>query len=233
MKRGLVGLLVFCIIFLAWLVSAQETHTQATVNVIIPIVVEIHSPVNGGYYIGEKILLNVSVSEQVKFLEYSLNSGVFKKLCMNCDGYVGVKGFSEGENNLVVRALSYSGNYYYDSVSFYVFIPKLPVIHDTYPNRVTNGTFGVKYTELNLTSVILKYGPGLENSANFICASGVEVWCFGFVDVSAWQGKRIKYQFIVSNPYLSEISRTKTVKVDLTSSESFSIWNKILAFFGL
>lgn len=232
MRKKLIFVLIFYVIFLAWLVLAQESHSQAEVEVLGPVIVRINSPVNSSFYKSLSILLNISTSEKVALLDYSLNSGKYNRLCGNCNGFAGFKRFEEGENELIVRATTYSGRFYFN-YAFFKVDSKAPVIYETYPFKKTNGTFGVRYSEDNLIRVVLFYGPNLNYSSEFNCLSGQNTWCFGYVNVSAWQGKKINYKFVLEDIFRSKDSKVKNVIVDLSSSESLSFWNKILAFFGL
>ncbi|MDD5331398.1 MAG: right-handed parallel beta-helix repeat-containing protein [Candidatus Nanoarchaeia archaeon] len=106
-------------------------------------------------------LLNISLGEKVKSLGYtdSIDSTpTYKNLCRNCDHYDKMKAFSEGQHNLTVTAVSYSGAEFNQSVSFFIdsIAPKIPY---TTPKGGTfgNGNFTVRYTEENPVEVNLYY----------------------------------------------------------------------------
>lgn len=68
------------------------------------------------------ILFNISMSEK-SIVEYLDNSALFPtwtKLCVDCSFYSGVKRFSLGEHDLIMRASDKAGNSDEDSVSFFV-----------------------------------------------------------------------------------------------------------------
>jgi hypothetical protein len=194
---------------------------------VTPPVVTITSP-EPIFYGERRVPVNVEVDEnldgKVAKLEYSIDGGRFSNLCINCDGYSGEKSFSDGEHTLVVKATDYAGNSdpgSTDSVTFTV-DTKSPVIIAQYPknNKYTNGTFYIKYTEINLQSVTLKYkelaSPTFISISGVGCTAGKNKQCNFLVDLSSSDGKTIQYYFVVANHVDTTTSKTYTETVDTT-----------------
>jgi len=160
----------------------------------------------------------VSLAEQVKNLYYKINSGSYSKLCIGCNKYAGTKSFSEGQNNLTIRAVTNTNQTYLSSITFNTDTIK-PKISSTYPSTsYGSGLFGVKYIEANLKNVTLFYGL---NSANpekkkelIGCSSGTNMWCYNNVDLSAYNGKYIYYKFEVRDNFFSVNSSARKILVD-------------------
>ncbi len=174
----------------------------------LPPFIIINNPENTTYN-KTNLVLDVETAEKVRKLYSRLNNGNWNELCRNCDDYNGIISVSEGSNYLEIAAQKSWFNYEYEDVYFHAESPQQnetnqtditpPIIHNTYPSRLSFGLFGVQYTEENLEQIKLYYGPNLENEAVFTgCGSGNEIWCYNDVDLSMYGFfQRIYYQFEV------------------------------------
>ncbi|MEK6820592.1 MAG: hypothetical protein AABX71_02665, partial [Nanoarchaeota archaeon] len=221
------GLLVLGIILFLTLAQAAESNVQATVQVSPPFVT-INSPIQDNIYNTRRILFNISLQEKVKLLEYINYNTIlpkWKTLCSDlknkgkCPSYTKSVTFREGENNIHVRATSFSGQVYYASVYFRV-DSRTPRIRKVFPSKTTNGEFGVMYTELNPVTVTLFYGlnPIPENTKELKCSYGTNIWCNINVDLSSYQGKQIYYSFLVKDYFHQSASKVRKILVDLNAA---------------
>jgi len=222
------SLVVLSILILATnIIYAAESNLQANVIVLgeFPFIT-INNPIDNAWYNSKSIILNVSLLEKVKYLYYKINTKSFSKLCSNCDAYAKKKGFLKGENNLTIRALKYDNTNEYSSITFYIDSIK-PKISSTYPSKIGNGLFGVKYREANLRKVTLFYWPSTNpsniKSKEFTnCNSGTNIRCYDNVDISEYNGKYIYYKFELKDDFFSTNSSTRKILVNTTGMSGIS-----------
>ncbi len=195
---------------------AKSSVKTITIDNINP-VVTINAPDNP-LYPNRKIMLDIDVNEDVAILEYSLDESRFRRLCRDCDNYNKKKTFSDGQHNLIVRAIDYAGNEGESTIEFSV-DSKKPRISRTRPrkNSVVNGSeFYIKYTETNLQNITLFYGT--EKITKYNCEVGRNQECiFRDVDLTGYHGQYINYWFEVSDSINTKSSRKTRVKVDTIS----------------
>jgi len=165
-----------------------------------------------------RILLDVSVSLKVNKIEYSDNGGDFKKLCTNCDNYSEKKTFNYGDHTLVVR--STIGSKTVSRTVEFSIDNKPPRILKQYPliGKYTNGSFKVVYTEENLKAITLYYKRiselAYKSMSRNDCESGKNKECIFNVDLSSYDGQRIKYYFVVQNDVSEATGRVQVANVD-------------------
>lgn len=184
------------------------------VNVLDGNIITINLP-NGEWYKSRKLLLNISLNEKAKELNYILNNKL-KKLCVGCSFYNRLTSFAEGQNNLNVQAKTYNNLTFNKYVTFNIDSIS-PKISKTLPSKTGNGAFSVQYTEANVKEVKLFYGTdpfNLDNSKEFSCLSGIKVSCSDFADLSSYNGQYIYYRFLVKDDFATVYSKTtKTLVV--------------------
>lgn len=91
-----------------------------------------------------------------------------------------------------------------------------PVISKVSPiGIIKNGTFTVSYTELNLKSVYLYYGPNLENQKLLSCNSGTNKICTTSVSLVPYNNNNIIYKFRVDDNNYNTYSNVTKVFVSL------------------
>jgi hypothetical protein len=168
-----------------------------------------------------KIPITASSSLVVDSVEYSLDGGSFRSLCTNCNYYNKSKTFPEESHNLVVRAIlgsesvSKSASFFIDSKKPRI-IRTLPKDGDILFSNSTNKTrFYIKYTENNLTSIIL-YLTGHPLQPLTGCPSGINKECTIDLDLSSDEGNSLDYYFEVKDSVNTVISDVNTIKIDNT-----------------
>ena len=182
----------------------------------------LNSP-EGKIYDTTRILIDVSVSLKVDKIEYSDNGGAFNTLCTNCDNYSKKKTFNYGDHTLVVRA-TIGSKTVSKTVEFSV-DNKPPRILKQYPlvGKYTNGSFTVVYTEENLKAITLYYKGISELAYKSMtkndCESGKNKECIFNVDLSSYDGQRIKYYFVVQNDVSEATGRVQVANVDVKIPE--------------
>lgn len=183
--------------------------------------ITINNPINKPYD-NRRILVNVSVDEEVEILEKSVDGGRFRRLCRNCDSYERTTSFSEGFNNLTIMATDKAGNEGYASINFIVDskesrIKKIEPRDEEYVKGITN--FTVYYDEDSVNSISLFYG--LEGSMNeyFMnyCPSGKRQECTTTIDLSSYDGQIIQYYFVVRSYLYEDTSDIYFITVDNTA----------------
>ena len=107
-------------------------------------------------------------------------------MCTNCDSYDKTLYLSEGPHQLEVKATDKAGNSVSEIVNLEIDSKKPRIIKTTpYTNGYTNGSFLVKYTETDITTVKFFYGPNAENEFILIgCPSGTNAECSANLDIS-------------------------------------------------
>lgn len=187
----------------------------------------VNSP-NGSYGI-KKIPFNITTTKivnNITYINYNDKTPRIKVLCRNCDEY----GFSreqfitlnEGRNNITIKAANGFGNTKQVNVSVFV-DSKLPIISKILPvkNSITNGSnFSIKYSEDNLQKISISYNPSKNLSS---CASGINKICSINLNLTSFNGQRIKFSFNISDSIRTVQSREINVIVD-TSKPVLTIY---------
>jgi len=118
----------------------------------------------------------------------------------------------EGQNIIGIKATDSLGQTNQTNVSLFI-DSKAPKIHKTEPgkNKVTNGTFSVKYTEENVKEVLLIFNPTV-NVTNECDTPGKNVVCNFQTDLSAFDGQFINYSINMTD-IANRTASTKPTKV--------------------
>lgn len=193
---------------------------------LTPPVLHILSPLNGTISNSKKLFLNFSLNEvaDVYYKDINKNTNMWIKVCNKCNtgnpSYARLRSFTEGENNLMFKAVDVVNNIAYVNVKFFV-DSTAPRIYTTSPRAgvFADGNFEVQFKELNPKRLTLNYGTDKVNLDLSKCYDGVgKKICDINVDLSKYDGKKIPYYFdmedIAENTYKS---RATNVSVDITS----------------
>lgn len=201
-----------------------------------PPVLTLNSPVQSRIYNSRSVLVDFVLDEEadVLYLDLINGRGRWKRVCQDCYDYSGRRRFNEGLNNLTFKAVDGIGNEFFLDRSFFI-DSKNPQIHKTEPRSdYASGTFEIQYTEENLESIELIYGndeTGMKNKTATNCASGKRQWCSIDVDLSDYDGERIKYYFVVrdtaENEKKSQIRQNliiDTIAPNLNNPDDFWVY---------
>lgn len=202
----------------------------------------VNSPVEGIYNY-KKTPINISLSDNVDILEYidySDKVPKFRTLCRNCDEYgllnLRTKNLGEGGHILGFRATDFLGQT--NEINVSLFIDSVsPKISKTLSekNGVTNGSdFYIKYTEENVAEVLL-LGNTTLNLTEGCNLSGKNQECFFDIDLDAFDGETINYQFNITDIAGNKgSSKLTSVLVDTTAPVlnlfDYSIENRVVNF---
>ena len=181
--------------------------------------IEIHSPKNVTYD-RKNILVNVSVTNNSKYIYTSLNGERFSKKCSDCNSTSYTDYAIEGSNNLTVSAINYDNSSINQSVSFFVDTIK-PTVIETDPknNEYEKGivNFTIRYTENYLKNISIFYGTNtLQEFVMKNCPSGRNQECSSEIDLSSYDGKKVQYFFVIRDQTHAINSRNSTIFVDNT-----------------
>ena len=204
MNKNIIVLLIVLGLSVGFLIQAQESSLQASVNVLFNITIV--SPINKTYN-NPSILTNISLNGKAIKLSYSLDGIKFKLLCTNCDSYAKALKFAEGLNNLTVKAIADKA--YFKNIEFSVdsIAPKLKKSIAS-----STGVFNISYTEANPVRVFLNYGlnsTNLNNKKELLnCPYGSKLdLCSTSTNVSSFNGKTLYYSFSVNDTFYSSSSK--------------------------
>jgi hypothetical protein len=206
-------------------VGENNTNNNTTFDLSPPIL-NILSPLNGTISKSTKLFLNFSLNEiaSVYYKDVNKNTNIWTKVCDKCSvgnpSYVSLRSFSEGQNNLMFKAvdMATTPNTAYVSAKFFV-DSVAPRIYTTTPmaRSFADGNFEVQFKETNPKRVTLAYGTdsvNLDLSKCYNSTSDKKI-CDINVDLSKYNGKSIVYTFevedIAGNTYKS---RPTNVSVD-------------------
>ncbi|MEM4245059.1 MAG: hypothetical protein QXR60_02560, partial [Candidatus Nanoarchaeia archaeon] len=116
--------------------SVQSKLQEVVIDTKAP-TISVFEPENVTYD-RKSVPINILASELARMISYSADGGPFRSLCIKCDHYDRAKPFSEGMHNITFRAVDYAGNSNDAYVEFEVDSMR-PRIHNTYPDKYTNG----------------------------------------------------------------------------------------------
>lgn len=206
-------------------VFASSANLSQNMTVTVLPFIKINSPINNSIYSNRLVLLDLSSNGGPTQIDYSDNGKPFVILCKNNCGYFfynRTRLFDDGQHNLSIFFEFGSFNTYIRTINFIV-DSKKPLITDTFPKTdFANGTFTVKFQEVNPTLLLLNYG---NNQNGFVNTSINLKNCFKDklnsicslnVNLSEFDQQGISYWF-----YLQDISgksgesNKRSVKVDL------------------
>ena len=172
---------------------------------------------NSRYWNTRGVFFNISLDNTTNLFEYSDNGGRFKRLCTNCDKFVGVISLGYGDHSIALNASGVDYKIIHLSVD-----DKSPRILRTEPKRgFASGIFNVEFTEDNPTDLTLFYGNSIRNHSvdigNECVLNRTRYKCQTEVNLSDFDGGKIKYWFelrdIVGN---IDSSRETELEVDKT-----------------
>jgi len=182
--------------------------------------VGINFPVEGEVYTSRRIDVEISMSENSRLEKYDASRNRWSKMCSSyCFDYSRSLSFSEGEQELTVRATDSSGNSNEASVSFFV-DSKDPRVSRTYPRRgFADGSFEVQFKEDNPVELVLHYG----NSAKGYRSSELNIesdcyiergkyYCDTEVNLNYYHGGEIEYWFVLED-IAGNVDESKVVEV--------------------
>lgn len=196
-----------------------------------PPMLSIFSPNQGDVYTTRSVLLNFRLDERadIFYIDRTNGRGRWTKVCDNCMSYGRSRSFSEGLNDLIIRAVDVVGNDAFYNISFYIDTKK-PKIRGTEPRSgFANRMFNVAFDEDNPKMIKFFYGNNINgfkskeiDLAN--CMSGRKRVCNTDADLSMYNGQNIEYWFnlsdIAGNSVLSR-------KVNLIVDTSLPIINSL------
>lgn len=225
-KSGVVFVVSF--IFCILLVSA--------VNLIVI------TPVTNSVFNNKNISYNLTSNEISDFyiLKNRLSSNSADKLCddvTSCNVSVSAR---EGNNNVTIKIINMNGDVNSTNINFLVdtISPRHIISFPKDGKMISNNElFRIKYTEENLKNIILYYGNmSLINSSVIQnCSSGEKQNCNFNVNLTSFDGQRIKYWFVIFDKAGNFAnSSVKLVDVDTDNpkvlSKSYSIQKNKVSF---
>lgn len=210
--------------------TCGNNQNQTTEFDLTPPVLTIQSPENNPskYYSSRKITLQFSLNEvaDVYYKDLNKNTATWTRVCTKCQAgspsnpsYILNRSFSEGENNLMFKAVDLSGNEATQQIKFKVDSVS-PRIYKTYPisGKFAEGDFEVQFKEANPKRVTLYYG-GKSKNLNIAndCEPGIsgKTNCDTSVNLNEFNGQEIEYYFEIEDVAgRTYKSRTTKIKVD-------------------
>ncbi len=183
------------------------------------------------YYSIKYVDLTIDNGGQLKKLRYSDNTGFWKTLCTNCLDYSKNVRLSEGNHILRFEGTDYEGRVY-SAITEFNIDTKPPVIYSISPRNLqfSNGTFSIKYSELNLMNITLFWKNESSDFRSYTktdCASGNRQECKFSVDISEFNGQNVMFYFNVANRIHAASSRIGYVTVDTAAPELNLIENTL------
>ncbi len=144
----------------------------------------VSSPLQNSIYQKRAVDFNLSSSEVVKmqYLDNNAPQKGYKQLCSKCTAFNRKVSFSEGLNDVTIRATDNAQNTNEKRVIFFV-DSKKPRISKAEPKngKYGNGTFKIDYNEENLNSLTLFYRASTESEYQSLttneCESGKRASC--------------------------------------------------------
>ena len=180
------------------------------------------SPLNGSLYNARSVMFSFELNENanVYYLDLINGRGRWTNICQGCRSYGNKRSFSEGLNNLIIRAEDDSGNEAYKNVSFFI-DSKDPRILKTLPlNSFADGNFEVQFKEENPISLVLHYGDKTQNVdfVNDCHEERSKIYCDNFVDLEEFDGQQINYWYTLTDIAGNiDESKERSLSVDTTA----------------
>ncbi len=179
---------------------------------------QITNPLNNTYDT-KKISLNLTINKDAKYIYKAFNSRTFTRICSDCSDVDKPYTGKEGLNNLTIKIIGYNGEELLQTIFFTIDTTK-PRVSSILPkdkSLVSGTVFTIKYTEQNLQSIDIHYGPNAENQAALSnCPRGSNKVCSIDLDLSAYDGQSVLYYFIVRDNFRAVASKTYNITVDST-----------------
>jgi len=195
--------------------------------------VNMTSPV-AGIYNKKSLEINISSSEKAKSIAYIDNDAlkpIWKNLCTNCNGYgfASKKSlqFGDGEHNVTFRVTDLFGNFVDRKVLFEIDSVK-PKINSVSPTRdFANGTFYIKFTELNPESLTMTYGNNVTgelvkiidlSTCTFDSKANKTKVCKINADLSVYSEQKISYSLkLIDIAGSQAVTKNYTLNADFTT----------------
>jgi hypothetical protein len=226
--------------------NIQQQNTSFDVK---PPVITINSPVKDNLYTKTSVLVNISLDEKASiYYKDLLKTGDWKKLCDECISYSSARLFSEGQNNIIFRAVDLAGNEANKTINFFI-DSKKPSISKTDPRSgFTNGMFELEFIETNPKQIALGYGNASMYKQEVFNSNDISKNCYlsktkyycNFdirSKIKTFEGQQINYSFkvidIANNFYEKAVKKiivyTTDPKVNLFN---FTISKKTVSFYA-
>ena len=202
-------------------------NTGSTELDITPPELDLRFPVEGEVYDDKRVLFDFISDEivSVSYLDHVNGKGRWKSLCSKnrCgEGYFKKIRFSDGLNDVSVRATDDSDNEVIVRRSFYVDATK-PRIYRTYPRRgFADGLFQIQFKEMNPANLILNYGTYDDMREAEVDLDECEIikgktYCDIEVDLNDYDGMEISYWFELED-IAGVVVNSKRVKVEIDTT---------------
>jgi hypothetical protein len=177
------------------------------------------SPDDGDLVSGEDVLFEVfgtGLLDSIEYIDYSDLKPKWKRLCKNCERYIGSEVFGGGMHDVVVKCSDSSGEEGY-GMSFFVDSSPTEILGVEPSGGFSNGGFSIRFLEDSPVGVFLYYGGEVEEIELASCVVDGELWeCGVQVDLSGMNGDIIDYWFVVeADSGLSVESVRSSVVVDV------------------
>lgn len=185
------------------------------------------NPSEGAVYTARSVFTNITLNEKgsIYYVDNSNNRGVWTRVCSNCFGYGGKRGYKEGFNNLTFKAIDVVGNEITQIKTFFV-DSNDPRISKTLPTKgFSDGTFEVQFQEDNPTAVNLTYGNSATGMHSFgislaSCTSAKGKYACGTsVNLDAYDGQNITYSFSVTDIAGTTVTQKKPLLLSVDTTE--------------
>lgn len=220
-KIWLLALLLILLISLVGSVLAFDVNQNITAT-ILPGTIDVYSPVQDAIYDYRMILINLSMSAEVKYFKFSDNGDRLRTLCRKCSSYSKRKAFDEGFHELTIFGMFDAGDVT-ERINFTVDTKK-PKIIKTNPTRgFATGLFEVEFEEENPISLFLNYGNNVagyrsdELNINECSIKKGKHYCNESVNLQDYDLQEIEYNFNITD-IIGKFDKSKTKKVNVDVS---------------
>lgn len=192
----------------------------------IPLEFDVNEPDNGKVYSTRSVVFDLQTNKKATYyyIDNLDGRGRWKRICASCTSFERGVSFSDGLNNLTIKAVASNGEELSETRSFYV-DSKKPKISKTEPSKgFANGEFFVQFTEANPKELILNYGNSLKGVKTKTidltkCASEKgKTYCDTSVDLKNYDGTQITYWFKLTDiADVAAESKQIALEVDTTA----------------
>jgi len=204
--------------------SSQQCQSQGNTTIDQePPIINIISPIEGTINKQKSLVMNITLNEKadIFYINYNDRSPRWIRLCKSCLNYGRPRSFSEGNNNITIKAVDVIGNTAEKNLGFFVDTKK-PRINKLEPRSgFVSGLFSLQFSELNPRNITLKYGNNLTGwriqlvSLDSCILDSTKYNCETLVNLEDYNNQEIDYLFNVSDIAMqSEEKKVKKLKVD-------------------
>ncbi|HLD88801.1 MAG TPA: hypothetical protein VI894_01195 [Candidatus Nanoarchaeia archaeon] len=201
--------------------AVYSNITRVVVADVIPLTINLTSPVNGTYNVS-RIPLTVVLNKQAEKITRAIDNDFYSILCSNCNAINTNLSYSQGWHTLKIRAYNYDDTYVSAEATLFVdsLAPSISFIspaNNSYVNNVT--TFTLKYTEANPMNVtlVIRNSSGILKMQNFSCPWGSQQTCSDSVNLNAYNGMQVQFYFSLTDGSFFINTTPRTIYVDSTS----------------